>query len=196
MFYWIAHFFVTWYLKIFYRFKVEGLENLPPLGPVLAASNHRSYMDPVAVGCALNRSVHYMAKEELFKVPILNLIIVGLKAFPVKRGTGDRQAFKTALNLLKKGEILGLFPEGTRSKTGKLGSPHPGVGLLALKGNCPVVPIALLGTDKKFGPITVRIGKPIIFQEEKIDKEATEKVSKAIMNEIEHLLQEVQDGNN
>lgn len=191
MFYWFCHFIVGWFLKIFYRFRVEGLENFPQDGPVLVASNHRSNIDPVAIGCALKREIHFMAKEELFKIPFLRFIIIQWKAFPVKRGVADRQAIKTALDIMKSGKVLGLFPEGTRSKNGELGPAQPGIGLLAVKGDCLVVPIALLGTHKLSGPITVRIGKPLSLSkqgEERLDKAKAEKVSEKIMEEIDNLL--------
>lgn len=189
MFYWFCHFIVGWFLKIFYGLRVEGLENFPGEGPVLMASNHRSNMDPVAIGCALNREIHFMAKEELFEISVLKWIIIQWKAFPVKRGGADRHAIKLALDILANNGVVGLFPEGTRSKTGELGPAHPGIGLLAAKGNCPVVPIALLGTDRLFGPIKVKIGKPLQFFTEE-EKLKAEEISKRIMNEIAKLLKE------
>lgn len=169
--------------------QVEGGENFPKEGPVLVASNHRSNMDPVAIGCSLQREIHFMAKEELFKIPVLSFIVTQWKAFPVKRGIADRQAIRNALDLIKRGAVIGLFPEGTRSKNGLLGPAYPGVGLLALKANCPVIPIALKGTEKMFGPIIVQIGKPIYFSgEEKVDKLKAEETSKKIMEEIAKLL--------
>lgn len=190
MFYWFCHLVVGAFLKVFYGLRVEGIENFPREGPVLLACNHRSNMDPVAVGCALQRPIHFMAKEELFKIYVLKWIITQWKAFPVKRGGGDRKAIKTALDILKENGIVGLFPEGTRSKTGELGPAHPGVGLLAVKGNCPVVPVALLGTQKPLGPITVKIGKALKFSKSEGEKLRAEAVSGKIMEEIAKLLEE------
>jgi len=187
--YWFSHFLLSRFLRIFYGFKVIGLENFPIDGPVLVASNHRSNMDPVAVGCALRREIHYLAKEELFKIPILNWIIRQWKAFPIKRGGADRQAIKTALGILQQGKVVGVFPEGTRSKTGELGQPQSGVGLLAIKGNCLVVPLVLLGTQKLFGPITVKIGQPLDFSRKEGERVKAEEVSRQIMEGIAKLLE-------
>lgn len=178
------------FLRIFYRLRVEGIENFPKEGAVLVASNHRSNMDPVALGCALKRPIHFMAKEELFKVPVLKWIIIQWKAFPVKRGGGDRQAIKTALNILQEKGVVGLFPEGTRSKNGKLGFAQPGAGLLAIKSNSLIVPVALLGTEKTLGPITVKIGKPLYLSKPEEGKLKAEIVSNQIMGEIAKLLEE------
>lgn len=192
MFYWFCHWTVGNFLKIFYGLRVEGIDNFPKEGPVLLACNHRSNMDPVAVGCALQRPIHFMAKEELFNIPVLKWIIIQWKAFPVKRGGGDRKAIKIALDILQENGIVGLFPEGTRSKTGELGTAHPGIGLLAIKGNCPVVPVALLGTQKPWGPITIKIGKTLNFSKSQSqgEKLRAEIVSEKIMEEIAKLLDE------
>jgi len=191
LFYQIAHFVVSLFLIIFCRFQVEGKENFPQKGGVLVASNHRSNMDPVAVGCALSRGIHYMAKEELFQIPLLSWLVIQLKAFPIKRGGADRQAIRKALTLLQEGEVVGIFPEGTRSKNGELGTPQSGIGLLALKANCPIIPLALMGTEKPFGPIKIRIGQPILLTINKEEKKQAEEVSKEIMQEIAKLLAEV-----
>ena len=105
---------------IFLRLKVEGTENIPKDGPLVIASNHLSLLDPPVLGTAATRKVHFMAKEELF-VPVLGTIYKILGAFPVRRGGADRAAIKHGIDILESGQVLAIFPEGTRSKTGELG---------------------------------------------------------------------------
>ena len=155
-----------------------------------------SLFDPPVVGTAFPRPIHFMAKEELFAKPILKWIFTKLKAFPVRRATADRTAIRHAINLLNNGELLGLFPEGTRSKTGKLGKPETGLAMIALKSGAPVVPAAIIGTNKvwKEGLLLprfiVKFGNPINVEQGKSDKEAMENLSNRIMQEISHLLEE------
>lgn len=162
-FYQFARGICLFYLKIVRGFKVEGLENLPQQGPVIVVANHVSYMDPVAIGCALNRQVHYLAKEELFSLPVLGWIISHLGTFPVKRGSGDRGAIRACLEVLQTGECFGIFPEGTRNKGRILMPFKSGAALLAAKTGAPLLPIALLGTKGFSAKITVRIGPTINY---------------------------------
>ena len=141
-----------------------------------------------------NRQVRFMAKEELFGIPVFSQILKGIQVFPVKRGSADRRAIKTALEILKNGNILGLFPEGTRSKTDKLLPPQAGVGLIALKSEAPVVPVAIIGPYRLFKPLKVKIGKPIQFTEDygqKAKAEQLEQIAVAIMAEIGRLRHEI-----
>ena len=119
-------------LKPWYRIMAVGVEHFPKEGGVLLCSNHIHNFDPLVVGVMAPRPVHYMAKAEIFKVPVIGNIVKGCNAFPVKRGLGDREALRTGLKLLKEGHVFGLFPEGTRSKNGKLGKGLSGVGFFAL----------------------------------------------------------------
>ena len=148
--------------------KVEGAENLPLSGPVILAINHVSIWDPVLAACSLPRQVSFMAKEELFSIPILGTIFSKLGAFPVKRGQGDMNAIRQSLAILKQGRILGLFPEGTRSKTGEIQKGMPGMVLLMEKSQASVVPVKVYGTanlmTKGWGKIGVVIGKPLTAQ--------------------------------
>ena len=117
---------------IFLRLKVEGTENIPKDGPLVIASNHLSLLDPPVLGTAATRKVHFMAKEELF-VPVLGTIYKILGAFPVRRGGADRAAIKHGIDILESGQVLAIFPEGTRSKTGELGKAQPGALMMASK---------------------------------------------------------------
>lgn len=163
MFYRFARTVCRSVLFTFRRWKVLGKENIPSQGGLVLVSNHISYWDPIAVGCALSRRINFMAKYELFLNPVLKPIITRLAAYPVRRGESDKGAIRHSLNLLAKGEIIGIFPEGTRSKTGKLMEAHTGAIILAIRAKVPVLPVAVIGSDKPFGKITVVIGKAIEF---------------------------------
>lgn len=143
--------------------EILGLENLPDQGGLIIASNHKSYWDPVVVGCALpkDKQVFFMAKEELFRVPLLNTAITWAGAFPVKRSGTDGRAVKTALKYLYSGKIVGIFPEGTRNTENELLEPHLGMAMLAARANVPVLPVAVVGARGLFGKVTVKIGKII-----------------------------------
>ncbi len=185
---------VFYFLKVFFKFKVIGIENIPVTGGVIIAANHISLWDPPVVGAALKRPINFMAKEELFVGP-LGWIIKIMKAFPVKRGAADRAAIRNAINLLKDGEILGLFPEGTRSKNGELGKPEAGIGMIVLKAGVPIIPTAIIGTNQvgkgwSWPQFVIKYGKPIIISDEKADRESMENVGQLIMQEISCLLKE------
>ena len=145
--------------------KIHGVENLPKEGPVIIVSNHVSIWDPVVAACSVPRDVSFMAKEELFANPLLGGIFRRLGAFPVKRGQGDTSAIRNSLKVLKEEKVLGLFPEGTRSKTGAMQKGFPGMILLMEKSQAPIVPVRVNGTQNLFvrgwGHLEVIVGKPI-----------------------------------
>jgi len=184
--------FVKALLKVFvslwFRWEVVGGEKLPNQGPVVLAANHASLWDPVMVGIALPRKVHYMAKEELFRIPLFGQVLHPLGAFPVKRGKSDRAALKTGVNVLKEGKVLGLFPEGSRTKDGTLMEFQPGAGLLALKGNAPIVPVALKGTFKmglRFKrKVFIVVGDPIYLDDFKESTRISSKELAQAMSEL------------
>ena len=192
MFYYIAKIIVRAIIKVIFKIEIKGLENIPKKGPVIICSNHISFLDPPVIGALLNRRIYFMAKEELFKNPFLKLLLgTGLGAFPVKRGTADLSAIKTALSYLKKGRAIGIFPEGTRSKTGQLQKAEPGVAMLAIKGNAPVVPIGIKGRYRLFSKIIINIGKPISFVKyanSKLSSKQLSVIGEEIMQEIAKLL--------
>lgn len=181
------------FLTVF-RWKVEGEENIPTHGGAIIAPNHISLWDPPLMGAALSRRIHFMAKEELFSYPVFSWIITRLKAFPVKRGAADRNAIRTAVTLLEQGELVGLFPEGTRGKKGVLGPAEPGVLMIAVKANVPIIPVAIIGTDKVgrfpilFPRFIVRFGKPLTVPPGKLSREETEVQGRRVMAEIAALL--------
>ncbi len=130
-----------------YRCRVTGNENLPREGPAIVIMNHKSNIDPVLAGMVCDRPLRYMAKKELFGNRALRKLIVTLGAFPIDRGAGDRAALATSLDLLAKGDVLLMFPEGHRQTDHAVHEFMPGVGMLALRSGAAVVPLAMDGTQ-------------------------------------------------
>ncbi|RLQ92579.1 lysophospholipid acyltransferase family protein [Planomicrobium sp. Y74] len=173
-----------------YRFEVTGTEKFPDQGGILLCANHIHALDPPVVGMTSPRTVHFMAKEELFKVPILGRILPQVNAFPVKRGMSDREALRSALKLLKNGEVVGLFPEGTRSTDGVLKKGLSGAGFFALRGNADVMPCAIIGPYKPFRKVKVVYGEPVLMEPYRERKASVEEVTAVIMASIQKLLDE------
>lgn len=157
--------FLNWY-----GMRVAGLEHIPARGGCIIASNHESFLDPPVLGAAIpHRQVYFMAKKELFGVPLLGQLLIAFGAFAVDRGSGDRRALDEAIRLLHSGHILGIYPEGTRSMDGSLGRGRTGVALLALRAGVQVVPAAVFHTQaamrRKLLPggraFGIRFGPPI-----------------------------------
>ena len=194
MLYSVVKFLLGSFIKLFFRLKVTGAEHLPREGGAIVAANHVSLWDPPVVGAALPRPVCFMAKEELFELPLLGWTILRLGAFPVRRNTADRTAIRTALGRLADGYLLGLFPEGTRSKNGELGNPEPGIALIAAKAGVPIIPAAIIGTNRRLfdGVLVprfeVRFGEALHISSGKTDKETLEQISSDIMEQIQRLL--------
>ncbi len=139
---------LTPFFLIYLRMQRLGREHIPAEGPVILASNHRSFFDPFVIGTMTRRPVYYVAKKELFTYNrLLSWLLNALGAFPVDRGSGDQDTIETAKVILGRGEIVLMFPEGTRTRPGALGKPRRGVGRLALETGAPVVPIAIIGTE-------------------------------------------------
>jgi len=176
--------------SVCFRWQVKGRENIPQEGPFILCANHISWMDPILLGCLTGRVVRFMAKEELFQRPLSRIVVKGLHAFPVKRQAADRRAIKAALSILASGQGVGIFPEGTRSKTKELLPPLPGVGFVAVKSEAPVIPVAICGPYRLLRPLHVVIGKQLTFTEYygiKVKSEQLEEVAAGIMAEIARL---------
>ena len=151
-----------------FRVREIGRAHVPAGGAILAG-NHISYGDPVLLWCRSPRPVHFMAKSELWDVPVLGWALSQVWAFPVRRGQADRQALAVAHELLKRGDLVGIFPEGTRNRTGDA-EAQGGVAFAALRADVPVVPVGIAGTDRikptgarmiRFPRVTIRYGEPI-----------------------------------
>lgn len=147
-FYKLTHLFVSTGLKLLYGFKVTGEENIPASGRIIIASNHISAFDPPAIGVATKRMLFFLAKKELFSIPILKSIIKRLNAIPIDRGAGDVKAIKTFTDRLQKEHAVLLFPEGTRSRDGELKEAKEGVGFIASKTKSDIIPCFIRGTNK------------------------------------------------
>ena len=193
MFYKIFKILCRIWFGLIFRTRVIGAENIPASGAFILAANHVSNWDPPFLGTFIGREVNYMGKEELFKNPVMAWVCRHLYVFPVKRGAADKTAIKTAVKVLKSGKCLGIFPEGTRSKTGKLGKAEAGVSLIAAMTKAPIIPAAIVDTEKifsreKFLPrLAVVYGSPIKFTGSTKDKEALDAFAQSIMNEIAKL---------
>jgi 1-acyl-sn-glycerol-3-phosphate acyltransferase len=159
------------YCRFVFRLRTEGIEHVPDSGPVILAPNHFSAMDHWFVGILLPRRVRFMAKSQLFRGPVLEFILMHAGAFPVRRGQRDEEAIRTAVEILERGGVLVMYPEGGRSRSGRIGgSARRGVGRLALETGAPVIPVALRGSEQarnwrrlRFPAVTVRYGPPVRF---------------------------------
>lgn len=163
MLYYLCKFAVRIAFRLCYSLRYEGKENIPEKEPVIYASNHRSNADPPLVGAGAKGKFAFMAKEELFKKPLFGALISALGAFPVSRGKGDMTVIDTAVERLESGRSLVIFPEGTRSKDGKVHRGKAGAALIAARTGCRIIPVGVVFGEKlKFRcRITVKYGKPI-----------------------------------
>lgn len=181
--------------KLFFRIQVSGKENIPSHGAFILASNHSSYLDPpiLAVSCFGIRQLHFLAKEELFRNRLFGWFIKKLNAFPIRRTGSDISAIKECIKRIRDGQALVIFPEGGRSDKGKLQDGLPGIALIAIKTNIPVVPVFIRGADKALSPgsklikrskIQVRFGEPFFVDKDNSNTyfEITNKIMLAIEN--------------
>ncbi len=134
--------------RVLVRLRIDGLNNVPRDGGVLVVSNHLHNADPVLISTALPRPMHYMAKKELMTVPVIGRFLRFGGAFPVDRGKADRHAIQMATDRLQQGIAVGMFPEGTRSVSRRIERVLPGAGLIALRGNVPILPVAIVGSER------------------------------------------------
>ncbi|MFI5027457.1 MAG: lysophospholipid acyltransferase family protein [Solirubrobacterales bacterium] len=157
-----------------YRVRAEGVKNVPKSGPLVLAPNHFSQMDHFFTGLYLRRKIRFMAKSQLFGPPVLTYVYKHGGVFPVRRGHQDEAAIKTASIILGQGEMLLVYAEGGRSRSGALGEPKPGLGRIALESGAPVVPVAIHGSEKvrrwkrfRFPKVRVRYGVPLTYAVER-----------------------------
>ena len=146
----VSYLFVFPIFRFLFRGQTTGISNLPKAGGVVIVSNHGSHLDPPILGHALGRPVAFMAKSELFNIPILASIISACGAYPVKRGAGDREALRTASNRLSEGWATGVFLDGKRQENGRVNDPKAGAALLAGRTGCPILPVAIVNSQRAF----------------------------------------------
>jgi 1-acyl-sn-glycerol-3-phosphate acyltransferase len=179
-------------MRAWFRMRVEGAAHVPPNGPLILASNHRSNMDPVLLAAAVRRPVAFMSKAELFVWP-LGTILRLIGQFPVQRGGIDREALRRTSAALAQGWVLGLFPEGTRGD-GSFASVHPGLAYILLRERCPVLPVAIFGTERvrrRVGwlpfasPVRIVIGPPIDLPAAPADRSGRRSASEALRQRLQ-----------
>ena len=178
---------------IMYRPKILGKENLPEEGGALLCPNHVHNLDAAIIVAMFKRKVNVLAKEELFKNKFLCWIADLFGIYPVKREKADMQAIKISLKLLKKDELLLIFPEGTRNGMAKGVKPKNGAVLIAATANKPIIPIGIQGSFKPFTKVIINIGKPIDYSNARVeakDKEEASKLTRKLMEKIVKLRDE------
>ncbi|RTE10481.1 lysophospholipid acyltransferase family protein [Paenibacillus whitsoniae] len=186
MLYRIGRFLFRLFFGLFFRLRAIGVENVPAQGAVVLCGNHTSLLDPPILGTPLRRMVHFMAKAELFDIPLFGTLITKVGAFPVKRGGVSRESIRLAVQLLKDGNMLGVFPEGSRSNAGGMGKK--GAASLALKAGAAVVPVAIIGNYSIFRRMTIVYGKPLdLSAYAGASSEDLEQATDVIMKEIRRL---------
>ena len=186
-------------MRLLFRLSSRGREHIPMTGPVLLVANHASLLDPPLVGGMVPRQVSFMAKEELFRVPLLGALIRRLNARPVRREGADAGALRTSLRVLQDNGVLLVFPEGTRGPEGTLREPKAGVGMLAVLSGAPVVPVLIEGSGRAWprgqrlprpAKVTVTFGPPKVFERKDAEGRKTDygAVSREMMAAIGRLM--------
>jgi 1-acyl-sn-glycerol-3-phosphate acyltransferase len=203
-------YFIGWSLfrllyATYFRWRVCNPERVPPAGPVILASNHASFLDPPLVGAGLQRDIHYLARESLFRFPGIGALLRSCQAVPVDRDGGGARGLKAILDRLRAGGAIILFPEGTRTTDGRLQPARSGIGLTVIKSTAPVIPVRVFGTYEAYGRhriiprphrVTVKYGRPMDFARLRAEARTCDKprlrqiyqeVADAIMQEIARL---------
>ncbi len=184
--YWSVRALAWMTMHTFLWLSIRNRHKVPKKGGMIVVCNHTSNIDPVILGISTPRFVRFMAKAELFQNRWFGVFIRNLGAFPIRRGSSDRSAIRQALNVTAEGGCLAIFPEGHRSRDGKLGKGMTGAAFLARKAGCVVVPAAISGRYGLFRRITVRFGEPI----QPVVDTSNEEFMKILMDRIAKLLQE------
>ena len=170
--------------KLLFFMRYEGLEKIPKDTPCILMGNHQTILDPLVLAlCARDREIHFMGKKELFEKPLLGKIFRMVHSFPVDRGNMDMNAVRTALGVLKDGDTLGIFPEGTRSRTGHMLPLLGGASMIALRSRCVILPVYIDGRYRLFHPMTARVGDPVETADllaGRINKEACDELTRRI----------------
>lgn len=190
-FYYLAVFVLKIWYAIMFKVEIIGKENIPKEGKAILCCNHYSNYDPFSAAIYLDRLPRYIGKKELFKNKLLAWALNEVKVFPVDRKAAmDMKAVRTALNVLKEGEILGIFAEGTRVKEGEDVAAKAGVAMFAMQGKAPVIPCAISGQYKFRHKITVRYGEPMQLEEyrgQRLTSELMSEITGVIMGKVEEM---------
>lgn len=191
MFYSFAQHLLHLYFSLFYRVKATGIENIPEKGEFLLYANHPSAWDMLLIASHMKRQIRFMAKIELYKNPILAFILRNLGAFPVNRGKGDVGSVKTVFNLLRQGEIVGVFPEGTRTLKKDPQKRKAGAAMLAYHSKVPILPVGVKWNKKWFSKLEIVFGEPFelpVNEGEHVSKEKLLESTRLIMDRIYGLI--------
>ncbi|HET7588755.1 MAG TPA: lysophospholipid acyltransferase family protein [Solirubrobacterales bacterium] len=199
--YTLARIVVTVPTILIYRVRAIGVENVPRQGPLVLAPNHFSQMDHFFAGIYLRRKIRFMAKSQLFGPPVLTYIYKHGGVFPVRRGHHDEEAIETARILVEQGEMLLVYAEGGRSRSGELGEPKPGIGRIALETGAPIVPVCIHGSERvrswrrlRFPRVTVRFGEPLAYPvEEAPSRERQLEVATEIFGRVREMYEELSE---
>lgn len=180
---------VRFIYRLLFRLEARGVSNIPLTGPVILCSNHTSALDPFTLGAWVPRKVHYMAKDVLFRIPIVSPIIRAWGAFPVKRGAVSKEAIRTAIDLMKQGHVMGIFPEGRRNA--ELGPGKRGAVTIAFRSNAVIVPVALIGSYRLFRKMYAVYGAPINLEPyiEAGTTQSMEEATSLIMSKIREMIE-------
>jgi 1-acyl-sn-glycerol-3-phosphate acyltransferase len=196
MFYFICRNIAAFFLRLIYRIKFKGTENISRKGKLILCSNHKSLIDPILLALPFKRQIRYMAKSELFEDhgKISSWFLYKMGAFPVQRNSGDRNSIKTALGILKQENIVGIFPQGKCVFNNESFKPKAGVAMIAYKSKAPVLPVAIYcdGVIKPFKRIVVSFGKPMEFNElfkTKKNNKSFRQAAEMIANKINGMLE-------
>ena len=193
MFYKILIAIVRTFVKIVFRVRVIGEENIPAEGGCIVCANHSSNWDPVFLVVLLSRRIYFMAKAELFKVPVLGWLIKSIGMIPVKRTSADISAVRTSINVLKDGKALGIFPSGRRVKKGEDAAAKSGVAFIAVKAAVPVIPIYIETSYRLFSKLTIHIGEPhdfAVYNKARLSSEQLSEISSDLFKNIYALAEE------
>jgi len=191
------------FFKIIYRIEEKNRELIPKKGGFILCSNHISYLDPVIIGIYFPRYIFFMAKIEIFKSRLLTVLVKFYNAFPVNRNSFDRKTIRDSINIIKSGEVLGVFPQGTRYPDGYIGEGKKGIGMISTMAGCPIVPMAISGTNKIikkphkrifFPKVKINYGKAIdtkAIKDKYNSKQAIKIIVDKTMNSIRELYKEI-----